>query len=54
MEVYEVIEEPSYYKWILMETREIVEDLVSRESKILEEEFFTLHHLTYHNNCKKC
>jgi hypothetical protein len=36
-----------------METREIVEDLASQEPKIFEEEFVTLHHVTYHKNSKK-
>jgi hypothetical protein len=36
MEVYEVIEEPSWSEKRLMETREIVEDVASQESKIFE------------------
>ena len=53
MEVDEVIEEPSWTEQTLMETREIVEDLTSQEPKIFEQEYFTLHHVTYHKNSNK-
>jgi hypothetical protein len=53
MDVDEVIEEPNCSEKILLETREIVEALVTQELEIFEEEFFTLHHVAYLKNSKK-
>jgi hypothetical protein len=53
MDVDKVIEEPNRSKKILVETREIVDALVTQESKILEEEYDTLHHTTYDTNSRK-
>jgi hypothetical protein len=36
-----------------LETWGIVEDVLTQEPKIFEEEYVTLHHRTYHKNSKK-
>jgi len=53
MDIDELIEEPSWYSQILLETREIVEALITKELEIFEEEYVTLHHEAYNRESKK-
>jgi hypothetical protein len=53
MDVDELIEEPSWSAQRLLETREIVEALITQEPKIFKEEFVTLHHAAYNRESKK-
>jgi len=47
MDVDELIEEPNWFAQRLLETREIVEPVITREPKIFEEESVTIHHVAY-------
>jgi hypothetical protein len=53
MDVDKIIKEPSWFEQILLETQEIIESLVTREPKILEKEFLSLHHAAYNRASKK-
>jgi hypothetical protein len=53
MDVYELIEEHNRSMQRLLETREIIEALITQELEIFEEESITFHHATYDQVSKK-
>ena len=53
MEIEEFIEELSWSAQILLETREIVNAIITQDPKIFEEESITLHQVAYNHETKK-
>jgi hypothetical protein len=53
MEVDVVIGEPNWVEQRLIENREIAEELACQEPVVFEEEFVTLHHVTFNKSSKK-
>jgi hypothetical protein len=53
MDMDELIEEPSWSAQRLLETREIVDAMITQDPKIFEEESVTLHHVAYNRETKK-
>jgi hypothetical protein len=53
MDVDDLIEEPNWSAQRLLETKEIVEALITQEPKNFEEESITLHHVAYNRESKK-
>jgi len=53
LDIDDLIEEPSWSAKRLLETREIVDAIITQDLKIFEEESITLHHTTYNHETKK-
>jgi len=53
MNMDDIIEEPVWSVQRLLETREIVDDIMTQDPDIFEEEFVTLHHAAYNHEIKK-
>jgi hypothetical protein len=53
MDMDELIEEPGWSVQRLLETREIVDAMMTQDPEIFEEESVTLHHVTYNRETKK-
>ena len=52
MDMDKLIEEPDWTTQKLLDTREIVDDIMTQDPEIFEEEFPTLHHATYNRETK--
>lgn len=53
MEMDELIEEPAWSVQRLLETREIVDAMMTQDPEIFEGESITLHRVTYNRETKK-
>jgi hypothetical protein len=53
MEVDDIIGEPIWAEWRMIERRTITKELDSQEREVFEDESITLYHTTYDKNTKK-